>query len=265
MDVFANGQDRVRPVDDQAKGIFDDVVGGAEDAFGLDEYNVWMSGAAGLALLDDRTSIDSDIVEAAFTECLDNAQRAGGDVDWANRDQLEETRRNVILQSEVKRAIQNLTNISPTAKLPEPKSYAATVTTAEENAEEAVERALDDEGFRRNPVAHLKYRYRNGEKEYEQGSWTYREEVDAEKQLHVRLYDGDKSGTVDLYAHYENSNIRGDEHFAPQDFGLGVCSVREQLEEWAAEREDTEIKRAEHLPGDQAPRTYDCSSKDTVL
>ena len=68
---------------------------------------------------------------------------------------------------------------------------------------EAAESFLYEHGFRRNPLSAYKT-LPNGRKE--QGSWVYRKNLLAKRQLHVMTFDRPDGGT-DLFAHWELSAI----------------------------------------------------------
>jgi hypothetical protein len=87
---------------------------------------------------------------------------------------------------------------------------------------EWVERRLVRAGFHRNPTAYLEYRERDG-REYEHSSWALRSSVDADHQLHVRLFRS--AGSVDLYGHWEPSVTAGGDHYGRPDYRTGVATT----------------------------------------
>jgi len=99
-----------------------------------------------------------------------------------------------------------------------------------------LDRAPDDaegllwtNGFVRNPLSALKTR--DGTPEI--GSWAHREGPDAERQVHVMLFEG-SAGGVDVYAHEEPSSINPStavRHYEGTDqrVDVGVDRVRAML------------------------------------
>lgn len=85
----------------------------------------------------------------------------------------------------------------------QPQEYAATIHTSEER----VERLLCDMGFRRNPIAALKYQISDGNRHIATGSWAWRKSLLADQQLHITLYQSVNSYGIDVYAHWEPSWI----------------------------------------------------------
>jgi hypothetical protein len=81
------------------------------------------------------------------------------------------------------------------------------------------ERRLVEAGFHRNPTAYLEYREREG-REYERSSWALRSSIDADHQLHVRLFASGER--VDVYGHWEPSVTAGDDHYGRPDYRTGV-------------------------------------------
>ncbi|MEF8840905.1 MAG: hypothetical protein V5A62_04675 [Haloarculaceae archaeon] len=89
------------------------------------------------------------------------------------------------------------------------------------------ERRLVEAGFHRNPTAYLEYRER-GERQFEYSSWALRSSVDADRQLHVRLFDaGDR---VDVYGHWEPSVTAGGDHYGRPDYRTGVAMALSVLD-----------------------------------
>lgn len=231
----------------------------AEEAAGATAFTAWMGAAAAIGLAKDRQAFLPDSVfRSLLVRALQEAESSARDLDWAERDRFERERRDLILTPKFQRSFEDLMGYSPLAELEEPAAYVGTVSTDTGNAEEQVERWLAANGFRRNAIAYLKYRYRESEREYEQGSWTYRSEIKAEKQLHVRLFDGADPGTVDLYAHREPSILEGEEHFGRPDYRRGVCEIRPTLESWATQTDGVRFRRVDPLPTGDSPAAYEC-------
>jgi len=97
---------------------------------------------------------------------------------------------------------------------------------------DAVEELLWDRGCCRNPLAALKT---DPSGDVEVGSWMYREEPTADRQVHVMLFRADGDGT-DLYAHEEYSAGHPDpavaiKHYEAEDYDpdAGVSWVQEHL------------------------------------
>lgn len=238
----------------------------AESLGGAASYSAWMSAAATIALSVDRQSFLPDsVLRSLLLRCLREADADALEVDWSERDGLETERQKLILDSTFRDTFENLVGYDPVVSISERPAYVGTVTAAERNAEEALEVWLERVGFRRNPVAYLKYRTRDGTKEYEQGSWAYRREVRSDEQLHVRLFDGTDAGSVDVYAHREPSITRGKEHFGRPNYRLGVCELKEDLAVWAADATDVAFERVDELPTGTEPRDYDCSDVSPLL
>lgn len=86
--------------------------------------------------------------------------------------------------------------------------YACTVY----HGEEQLEKQLDSAGFLRNPLAALKYRKKDGNKQISEGSWFYftmEDPVEAaglhlpKYQYHLTIYDVDREEAMDCYIHKE--------------------------------------------------------------
>jgi hypothetical protein len=82
------------------------------------------------------------------------------------------------------------------------------------------ERRLVEAGFHRNPTAYLEYRERDG-RQFEHSSWAHRSSVDADRQLHVRLFESGER--VDVYGHWEPSVTAGGDHYGRPDYRTGVA------------------------------------------
>lgn len=232
----------------------------AEEAAGATEFTAWMGAAAVVALAQDRGEFLPDsVARSLMLRALEGAETSARGLDWSERDLFERERRELVLDPEFQRAFEDLMGYEPLYGLEEPAAYVGTVAVEDGDAEEWIERKLDGNGFRRNAIAYLKYRTRDGGREYEQGSWTYRAEVRADRQLHVRLFDGSDPGTVDLYAHREPSIVQGQEHFGRPDYRRGVCEIRPVIESWAAETDGVQFRRVDELPTGSRPEDYDCS------
>jgi hypothetical protein len=96
---------------------------------------------------------------------------------------FERERRDLFGNRKFQRTTKALLGREVTVHVHESLSYAGTVTVDDGNAEEKLEAWLEEQGYRRNATAYLKYRMRDGRKEYEQGSWAYRKDVRADEQL----------------------------------------------------------------------------------
>jgi hypothetical protein len=104
------------------------------------------------------------------------------------------------------------------------------VGTAEVELSE-LEKVLWAGGFHRNPIAAIKTR----EGVPEVGSWVWRKQPTAQRQVHVMLFKNAKqAGQVDIYAHEEYSCINPKvavKHYfgTDQKERLGVKQVRSKL------------------------------------
>jgi len=232
----------------------------AEDTRGPKSYTAWMGAAATIALAHDRTTFLPDSVERSLlARALREAEESARGVDGGDADEFERERRDVVLNRRFRRAFEELFGYPAVVEISERRAYAGTIESEDGDAEERFEEWLEASGYRRNAIAHLKYRERDGDREYEQGSWAYRRTPSADRQLHVRLFDGADPGTVDVYAHREASIVRGKEHLGPQDYRAGVCEVVEDASSWVAGRDGLSFRRHEELPTGTEPRRYDCS------
>lgn len=84
------------------------------------------------------------------------------------------------------------------------KEYVFTVEAKEEKIEEILYRG----GYHRNPIASKKVRIEpGGGKISSLSSWVNRKSLLSEMQDHATVFPGHKSGTVDIYHHYETSWI----------------------------------------------------------
>jgi len=106
--------------------------------------------------------------------------------------------------------------------------YVGTVDPPAADAVGWVERELADAGFRRNPTAYLEYRERDG-RQFERASWARRSSVDADRQLHVRLYEAG-GGRVDVYGHREPSVAAGADHYGTPDYRDGAATIRAEFD-----------------------------------
>lgn len=104
-----------------------------------------------------------------------------------------------------------------------------------------LEGRLADAGFSRNPTAYLEYRDRE-DREFERSSWALRSSIDADHQLHVRLFDSDER--VDVYGHWEPSVTAGGDHYGPPDYGTGVAMTLAVLD-----REGIRVERLDEVGG----------------
>ncbi|MFB6353089.1 MAG: hypothetical protein ABEJ92_03295 [Halobacteriales archaeon] len=231
---------------------------------GIVAYNAWMGAASAIALAKDRTSFLPDsFLRSLLARCLREAEESARNVDWSEHDEIEQQRQDIYTSPKFRSAISDLLGRSPVVEIRENQAYVGTIT-ADSNSEELLEEWLDAKGFRQNAIAYLKYRTRDGEREYEQGSWTYRKDTRADKQLHVRLFDGDRASSVDIYAHREPSIIKGEEHFGRPNYREGVCQVKELLSDWAVSDEQIEFNRLDELPNGISPKNHDCDSIESL-
>jgi hypothetical protein len=167
---------------------------------------------------------------------------------------FERERRDLFGNRKFQRATKALLGREVTVHVHESLSYVGTVTVDDGNAEEKLEAWLEEQGYRRNATAYLKYRMRDGRKEYEQGSWAYRKDVRADEQLHVRLFDGDAAGTVDVYAHREPSVTKGEEHYGTPSYREGVCAVRDDPGEWTGDTDGTRSRNVTNCRPARSPK-----------
>lgn len=80
--------------------------------------------------------------------------------------------------------------------------YVCTVSASQKVLEEV----LYKRGWRWNPVSTKKYRMVDGEKQFTRGTWVYRSELFADKQLHCYFFPaGDNE--FDIYAHKEDNLV----------------------------------------------------------
>jgi len=237
----------------------------AEQATGAAEYSAWMGAAATVGLAKDRQSFFPDsMLRTVLLRCLREADEAAHGIDWATRERFERERRDLLASRKFRRSFEELMGYDPVVDVDEADAYVGTLTVERGNAEERFESWLTDRGFRRNAIAYLKYRLRGGQREYEQGNWTYRQEISSEEQLHVRLFDGAHSDAVDVYAHREPSIIRGEDHFGRPKYRVGVCEMQQLITSWAGDTDGVELERMDELPGGESPIEYDCSDVDPL-
>ena len=147
---------------------------------------------------------------------------AGSRVDWAAHGWVDRTRRRLGTDPRF-RAFTRLVLDDAVSAADEAAGYVGTVDppTGTDPCE-WVERRLVRAGFHRNPTAYLEYRERDG-REYEHSSWALRSSVDADHQLHVRLFRS--AGSVDLYGHWEPSVTAGGDHYGRPDYRTGVATT----------------------------------------
>ncbi|XVH30568.1 hypothetical protein ACNS7O_09170 [Haloferacaceae archaeon DSL9] len=131
--------------------------------------------------------------------------------------------------------------------------YAVSHTTTDEYvmtinaAEGAVEDALVDLGFARNPISSLKVRLDGNTSD---GSWVRRDSVLSEWQLHVVLHAADDE-TVDVYAHWEYSWITHPyRHYLAREYDAekGVERARALLADYESERFPDGLPYEDHEP-----------------
>lgn len=242
-----------------------EAIADAEAATGATAFSAWMGVAASVGFANDRQSFLPDsMLRSILVHSLREADQAARGLDWADRDRFERERRELLASPKFRRAFEELMDYDPVMELSESPAYVGTITAAEGNAEERLERWLTGKGFRRNAIAYLKYRHRDGEREYEQSNWAYRREITGDTQLNLRLFDGSDPQTVDIYAHREPSIIKGQEHFGRPDYRNGVCETRQLLTAWADETDDITVKRVDELPTGETPHDYDCADIDPL-
>lgn len=141
-------------------------------------------------------------------------------VDWTAHRWLDDLRRTLGTDPRFRAATRAVLDdaVSPAD---EAAGYVATVDPpADRDPVDCLERALAATGFHRNPTAYLEYRDRAG-REFERSSWVLRSSLTADRQLHVRLFDGG-DGTVDVYGHWERSVTAGGDHYERPDYRTGV-------------------------------------------
>ena len=147
---------------------------------------------------------------------------AGDRVDWAAHGWVDRTRRRLGTDPRF-RAFTRLVLDDAVSAADEAAGYVGTVEPPAGTEPCAwVERRLVEAGFHRNPTAYLEYRERDG-REYEHSSWALRSSVDADHQLHVRLFGSDE--TVDVYGHWEPSVTAGGDHYGRPDYRTGVATT----------------------------------------
>ena len=152
---------------------------------------------------------------------------AGARVDWTSHGWVDRTRRRLGTDPRFRRFTRLVLDdaISPAD---EAAGYVGTVEPlARVDPCAWTERRLAEAGFHRNPTAYLEYRERE-EREYERSSWALRSSVDADRQLHVRLFAS--GGTVDVYGHWEPSVTAGEDHYGRPDYRTGVAMTLSVLE-----------------------------------
>jgi len=147
---------------------------------------------------------------------------AGGRVDWTAHGWVDRTRRRLGTDPRF-RAFTRLVLDDAVSAADEAAGYVGTVDSPAGNDPCAwTERRLVEAGFHRNPTAYLEYRER-GRREFEHSSWALRSSVDADHQLHVRLFRS--GGSVDVYGHWEPSVAAGGGHYGRPDYRTGVATA----------------------------------------
>ena len=148
------------------------------------------------------------------------ADWAGDRVDWAAHDWVDRTRCRLGTDPRF-RAVTRVLLDDAISATDEAAGYVGTVDPPAGSDPAAwVERRLSEAGFERNPTAYLEYRERT-ERQFEHSSWALRSAVDADHQLHIRLFVSD--GVVDVYGHWEPSVTAGDDHYGRPDYRTGVA------------------------------------------
>jgi hypothetical protein len=144
---------------------------------------------------------------------------AGGRVDWAAHGWVDRSRRRLGTDPRF-RAFTRLVLDDALSAADEAAGYVGTVEPPAGSDPCAwTERRLAEAGFHRNPTAYLEYRERDG-REFEHSSWALRSSVEADHQLHVRLFRSDER--VDVYGHWEPSVTAGGDHYGRPDYRTGV-------------------------------------------
>lgn len=145
---------------------------------------------------------------------------AGDRVDWAAHGWVDRTRRQLGTDPRF-RSFARLVLDDAVSAADEAAGYVGTVEPPAGSDPSAwTERRLVEAGFRRNPTAYLEYRDRE-EREFEHSSWALRSSVDADHQLHVRLFESGER--VDVYGHWEPSVTAGGDHYGRPDYRTGVA------------------------------------------
>jgi hypothetical protein len=141
-------------------------------------------------------------------------------VDWAAHGWVDRTRRRLGTAPRF-RAFTRAVLDDAISAADEAAGYVGTVEPPEGSDPVAwLEGRLASAGFSRNPTAYLEYRER-AEREFERSSWALRSAVDADHQLHVRLFDS--GNRVDVYGHWEPAVTAGGDHYGRPDYGAGVA------------------------------------------
>lgn len=169
------------------------------------------------------------------------AEWAGDRVDWAAHGWVDRTRRRLGTDARF-RAFTRAVLDDAISAADEAAGYVGTVEPPTGSDPCAwTERRLAGAGFHRNPTAYLEYRERDG-RQFERSSWALRSSVDADRQLHVRLFDaGDR---VDVYGHWEPSVTAGGDHYGRPDYRTGVAMALSVLH-----RSGVPYERADEVGG----------------
>jgi len=151
----------------------------------------------------------------------------GNRVDWTAHGWVDRTRRRLgtdrLFRSFARAVLDDA--VSPAD---EAAGYVGTVTPPAGGDPCAwTERRLAEAGFQRNPTAYLEYRERDG-RQFERSSWALRSSVDADHQLHVRLFESGER--VDVYGHWEPSVTAGGDHYGRPDYRTGVAMTLAALD-----------------------------------
>lgn len=166
---------------------------------------------------------------------------AGGRVDWAAHGWVDRTRRRLGTDPRF-RAFTRAVLDDATSEADEAAGYVGTVEPpVGHDPATWLEGRLAEAGFSRNPTAYLEYRERET-REFEHSSWALRSSVDADHQLHVRLFEsGDR---VDVYGHWEPSVTAGGDHYGRPDYPTGVVMSLAVFE-----REGVHVERLDEIGG----------------
>jgi hypothetical protein len=152
---------------------------------------------------------------------------AGDRIDWAAHGWVDRTRRRLGTDPRFRSFARAVLDDAISAA-DEAAGYVGTIEppTGRDPGEWAGRR-LAEAGFHRNPTAYLEYRERDG-RQFEHSSWALRSAVDADHQLHVRLFVS--GAAVDVYGHWEPSVTAGGEHYGRPDYRTGVAMAIDVLD-----------------------------------
>ena len=166
---------------------------------------------------------------------------ASARIDWADHGWVDRTRRRLGTDARF-RAFTRAMLDDAVSPADEAAGYVGTVEPPAGTDPCAwTERRLAGAGFHRNPTAYLEFREREG-REYERSSWVLRSSVDADHQLHVRLFASGER--VDVYGHWEPSVTAGGDHYGRPDYRTGVAMTLSILD-----RVEVPFTRLEEIGG----------------